>query len=134
MKISPRFASRCHLLHIRLLPVAFGFSACLAEEFPLIADSNRSRGWDQPVADAKRQPAYLLDRELSMDEYEARNARPNAPGGLPLLMRGKGRPPAELDAVCEGTRSIRLEHLGRRLAWWVMISAPDTRTMSASRR
>src|ERR1700720_3179477 len=74
MKISPRFASRCHLLHIRLLPVAFGFSACLAEEFPLIADSNRSRGWDQPVADAKRQPAYLLDRELSMDEYEARNA------------------------------------------------------------
>jgi hypothetical protein len=31
-------------------------------------------GWDQPVADAKRQPAYLLDRDLSMDEYEVRNA------------------------------------------------------------
>jgi hypothetical protein len=31
-------------------------------------------GWEQPVADAKRQPAYLLDRELSMDEYEVRNA------------------------------------------------------------
>ena len=31
-------------------------------------------GWEQPVADAKRQPAYLLDRDLSMDEYEVRNA------------------------------------------------------------
>ncbi len=31
-------------------------------------------GWEQPVADAKRQPAYLLDRDLSMDEYELRNA------------------------------------------------------------
>jgi hypothetical protein len=31
-------------------------------------------GWEQPVADAKRQPAYLLDRELAMDEYEVRNA------------------------------------------------------------
>jgi hypothetical protein len=29
---------------------------------------------DQPVADAKRQPAYLLDRDLSTDEYEVRNA------------------------------------------------------------
>ena len=42
MKISPRFASHRHLLHVRLLPVALGFSACLAEDFPLIADSNRS--------------------------------------------------------------------------------------------
>src|SRR5438309_7028477 len=31
-------------------------------------------GWEQPVADPKRQPAYLLDRDLSMDEYEVRNA------------------------------------------------------------
>src|SRR6266436_2816278 len=31
-------------------------------------------GWEQPIADAKRQPAYLLDRDLSMDEYEVRNA------------------------------------------------------------
>src|SRR5215470_7553748 len=31
-------------------------------------------GWEQPVADAKRQPAYLLDRDLSLDEYEVRNA------------------------------------------------------------
>src|SRR5258708_34114467 len=31
-------------------------------------------GWEQPVADGKRQPAYLLDRDLSMDEYEVRNA------------------------------------------------------------
>lgn len=31
-------------------------------------------GWEQPVADASRQPAYLLDRELAMDEYEMRNA------------------------------------------------------------
>src|SRR5258708_17478009 len=31
-------------------------------------------GWEQLVADAKRQPAYLLDRDLSMDEYEVRNA------------------------------------------------------------
>jgi len=31
-------------------------------------------GWEEPIADSKRQPAYLLDRELSMDEYETRNA------------------------------------------------------------
>ena len=31
-------------------------------------------GWEQLIADPKRQPAYLLDRELSMDEYEVRNA------------------------------------------------------------
>src|SRR5262249_198570 len=31
-------------------------------------------GWEQPVADAKRQPAYLLDRDLAIDEYEVRNA------------------------------------------------------------
>jgi len=31
-------------------------------------------GWDQAIADTKRQPAYLLDRELSLDEYEVRNA------------------------------------------------------------
>ncbi|TMH48134.1 MAG: hypothetical protein E6H59_02360 [Betaproteobacteria bacterium] len=31
-------------------------------------------GWDLPVLDARRQPAYLLDRDLSMDEYEMRNA------------------------------------------------------------
>jgi hypothetical protein len=31
-------------------------------------------GWEQPVADAKRQPAYLLDHDLSTDEYELRNA------------------------------------------------------------
>jgi len=30
-------------------------------------------GWDQPVLDATRQPAYLLDQELSMDEYELRH-------------------------------------------------------------
>jgi hypothetical protein len=34
----------------------------------------RYGGWDQPIADPKRQPAYLLDRELPMDEYEVRNA------------------------------------------------------------
>jgi hypothetical protein len=34
----------------------------------------RYGGWEQPVADSKRQPAYLLDRDLSMDEYEVRNA------------------------------------------------------------
>jgi hypothetical protein len=31
-------------------------------------------GWEAPIADLKRQPAYLLDRELSMDEYAVRNA------------------------------------------------------------
>jgi hypothetical protein len=30
-------------------------------------------GWEQPVASEERQPAYLLDRELSMDEYYLRN-------------------------------------------------------------
>ncbi|HKA41214.1 MAG TPA: hypothetical protein VKF40_04405 [Burkholderiales bacterium] len=31
-------------------------------------------GWEQPIPDAARQPAYLLDSELAMDEYEMRNA------------------------------------------------------------
>src|SRR5437764_15331825 len=31
-------------------------------------------GWDLPVLDARRQPAYLLDRDLSLDKYEMRNA------------------------------------------------------------
>src|SRR5256714_912363 len=31
-------------------------------------------GWEQPIADVNRQPAYLLDRELSADEYRLRNA------------------------------------------------------------
>ena len=31
-------------------------------------------GWEHPIADLKRQPAYLLDRDLTMDEYEVRNA------------------------------------------------------------
>jgi hypothetical protein len=30
-------------------------------------------GWEQPVKDIRRQPAYLLDRELSMEESELRN-------------------------------------------------------------
>jgi hypothetical protein len=30
-------------------------------------------GWDEPVQSEKRQPAYLLDKELSMEEYELRN-------------------------------------------------------------
>ncbi len=30
-------------------------------------------GWDEPVESLQRQPAYLLDRELSMEEYEVRN-------------------------------------------------------------
>jgi hypothetical protein len=30
-------------------------------------------GWDQPVVDTTRQPAYLLDQELSMDEYKTRH-------------------------------------------------------------
>ena len=31
-------------------------------------------GWPEAISDVKRQPAYLLDRDLSMDEYEVRNA------------------------------------------------------------
>ncbi len=30
-------------------------------------------GWDQPVVDTSRQPAYLLDQELSMDENKLRH-------------------------------------------------------------
>ena len=30
-------------------------------------------GWEQPIEDIGRQPAYLLDRELSMEEYELRH-------------------------------------------------------------
>ena len=32
-------------------------------------------GWEQPVMDAKRQPAYLLDRDLPMAESEVRKDR-----------------------------------------------------------
>src|SRR5207253_9252509 len=31
-------------------------------------------GWEQPIADVNRQPAYLLDRELPLAESEVRNA------------------------------------------------------------
>jgi hypothetical protein len=31
-------------------------------------------GWEMPISDVRRQPAYLLDRELPMPEYEIRNA------------------------------------------------------------
>lgn len=31
-------------------------------------------GWDEPVDSEQRQPAYLLDRDLPMKEYEVRNA------------------------------------------------------------
>ena len=31
-------------------------------------------GWEEPVESPQRQPAYLLDRELSMEEYEVRNS------------------------------------------------------------
>ena len=31
-------------------------------------------GWEMPIANVKRQPAYLLDRELAMAESEVRNA------------------------------------------------------------
>jgi hypothetical protein len=34
----------------------------------------RYGGWEQPVADINRQPEYLLDSELSLDESETRNA------------------------------------------------------------
>ncbi len=30
-------------------------------------------GWEEPVKSLQRQPAYLLDRQLSMEEYELRN-------------------------------------------------------------
>lgn len=30
-------------------------------------------GWEEPIQSLQRQPAYLLDRELSMEEYELRN-------------------------------------------------------------
>jgi hypothetical protein len=30
-------------------------------------------GWEEPIHSIKRQPAYLLDRDLSMEEYELRN-------------------------------------------------------------
>ncbi len=30
-------------------------------------------GWERPIEDIRRQPAYLLDRELPMEEYELRN-------------------------------------------------------------
>lgn len=30
-------------------------------------------GWEEPIESPQRQPAYLLDRDLSMEEYELRN-------------------------------------------------------------
>src|SRR5207302_3423284 len=34
----------------------------------------RYDGWAAAISDPKRQPAYLLDRELASDEYNIRNA------------------------------------------------------------
>jgi hypothetical protein len=30
-------------------------------------------GWDEPIEDVRRQPAYVLDRELATEEYQLRN-------------------------------------------------------------
>ena len=54
-----------------------GWSQFLAQKLNVmiitIPGNFKYGGWEEPIASPKRQPAYLLDRELSMDEYELRN-------------------------------------------------------------
>ena len=82
MKISPRFASHRHLLHVRLLPVALGFSACLAEDFPLIADSNRSpRKRNRSLDTLWHAPVQISDIENSSSRDARRKSEPSARDG-----------------------------------------------------
>ncbi len=54
-----------------------GWAQYLAQKFNVmivtIPGNFKYGGWEQPIEDVRRQPAYLLDRELPMEEYELRN-------------------------------------------------------------
>lgn len=56
-------------------PAAFQYLAQKVNVLIVSIPGNfRYGGWDEPIDSELRQPAYLLDRELSMAEYELRNA------------------------------------------------------------
>ena len=62
-------------VHLKNRP---GFGQYLAQKLNVmivtIPGNFRYGGWDLPLADPNRQPAYVLDRDLSIDEYAIRNA------------------------------------------------------------
>lgn len=55
-----------------------GWAQYLAQKINMmivtIPGNFRYGGWEEPIASIKRQPAYLMDRELPMEESELRNA------------------------------------------------------------
>jgi hypothetical protein len=86
-------------------------------------------GWEQPIKDIKRQPAYLLDRELSMEEYEIRNClltNVNVMKGLKqllmknttgdLLLIGHSTY-GELAMLANNDAELRARTNGRYLGW-----------------
>ena len=86
-------------------------------------------GWDEPVASEQRQPAYLLDRELSMEEYELRNClltNTNVMKGLKqllmkhttgdLLLVGHSTS-GEMAMLANNDPELRARTAGRYLGW-----------------
>ncbi len=86
-------------------------------------------GWDEPITSEKRQPAYLLDRDLTMDEYEVRNClltNVNVMKGLKqllmknttgdLLLIGHSTS-GELAMLANNDPELRARTNGRYLGW-----------------
>ncbi|AOS45716.1 hypothetical protein Verru16b_02803 [Lacunisphaera limnophila] len=86
-------------------------------------------GWDEPVKSELRQPAYLLDKELSMEEYELRNClltNTNVMKGLKqllmknttgdLLLIGHSTS-GEMAMLANNDPELRARTNGRYLGW-----------------
>ena len=86
-------------------------------------------GWDEPVESEKRQPAYLLDRDLPMEEYELRNClltNVNVMKGLKallmkhttgdLLLIGHSTS-GEMATLANNDPELRARTAGRYLGW-----------------
>ena len=86
-------------------------------------------GWDEPISSEKRQPAYLLDQELSMAEYEIRNClltNTNVMQGLKqllmknttgdLLLIGHSTS-GEMAMLANNDPELRARTNGRYLGW-----------------
>ncbi|MDB6114939.1 MAG: hypothetical protein JWQ62_1884 [Lacunisphaera sp.] len=86
-------------------------------------------GWDEPIASEKRQPAYLLDKELPMEESEVRNClltNTNVMQGLKqlilknttgdILLIGHSTS-GELAMLANNDPELRVRTNGRYLGW-----------------
>lgn len=86
-------------------------------------------GWDEPISSEKRQPAYLLDKDLTMAEYEVRNClltNTNVMHGLKqllmkhttgdLLLIGHSTS-GEMAMLANNDPELRARTAGRYLGW-----------------